>query len=91
MMPVNYSELAAQVQVFQRNEVTVEGNTTTVYGGSSPHDDPETASALGGWTIQKVVITREGNTTTTVQTWAVDTDGVVRSWDNRKMLNYKYR
>lgn len=87
---INFSELAAMAQIFQRNEVIVDGDTTTVYGGSSPHDDPAVADDLGGWKIQKVIIVRNGGVTTTQQLWAVETEGITKSWANRARLDYKY-
>ena len=91
MHACNLSELAALMQAGQRNEIVRSEGTTVIYSGTCPHDDPATADALPGWTIQKTIVVEDGDTTTTQQLWAVATEGLSLCWDNRHALTYKYR
>ena len=82
---INFSELYNAGGSFAKQEVTVSGSTTTIYGGYSPVADPSAADSAAGWVIRKTVVTENGSTTTIVNTWARG------SWDDRDSLTYAYR
>lgn len=82
---INYTELYNAGGSFARQEVTVNGTTTTIYGGYSPRNEisPDT-DAMGGWLIRKLVVTENGNTQNIECSWSSG------SWDDRATLKYGY-
>ena len=83
---INFSELYNSGGSFAKQEVTVNGSTTTVYGGYAPRSatGAETA-AMPGWIIRRLVVVENGTTQNIECTWARG------SWDDRATLDYQYQ
>ena len=81
---INFSELYNAGGSFAKQEVTVSGSTTTIYGGYSPIADPAAAASAPNWIIRKTTVTENGTTQTIVTMWARG------SWDDRATLTYQY-
>lgn len=81
---INFSELYNAGGTFARQEVTVDGSTTTIYGGYAPRPEiSQDTDALTGWLIRKLVVV-DGNPQTITCGWATG------SWNDRATLNYTF-
>lgn len=82
---INFSELYNAGGSFAKQEVTVSGSTTTIYGGYAPRPEPsQDTDACQNWLIRRLVVTENGTTQNIECTWARG------SWDERDSLEYLY-
>lgn len=82
---INFSELYNAGGSFAKQEVIVNGSTTTIYGGYAPRPEPgQDTDACQTWLIRRMVVTENGSTQTVECTWARG------SWNDRASLVYLY-
>ena len=83
---INFSELYNSGGSFARQEVTVNGSTTVIYGGYAPRPEmAATTDDMPGWLIRRLVVEENGSTQSIQCSWARG------SWTDRATLSYSYQ